>query len=38
MMIQHLQGIMVTPSISKQCMIQLKKGKGDGNVGFTSDN
>ena len=37
MMTQHLQDIMAPPAIIKQCIKQLKKGKGDGKVGFTSD-
>ena len=34
---QQLHGMVVTPSIIAQCLQQLKKGKGDGNYGFTSD-
>ena len=33
---QQLQGMVVTPSIIAQYIQQLKKGKGDGNQGFTS--
>ena len=36
-MSQQLQGMAVTPSIIAQCIQQFKKGKGDGNYGFTSD-
>ena len=34
---QQLQGMVVTPSIIAQCIQKFKKGKGDGNYGFTSD-
>ena len=34
---QQLQGMVVTPPIIAQCIQQFKKGKGDGNYGFTSD-
>ena len=34
---QQLKGMVVTPSIIAQCIQQFKKGKGDGNYGFTSD-
>ena len=36
-MSQQLQGMVVNPSINAQWIQQLKKGKGDGNYGFTSN-
>ena len=34
---QQLHDMVVSPSIIAQCIQQLKKGKGDGNYGFTPD-
>ena len=28
---------MITPAIIRQCVIRLKSGKGDGDIGFRSD-
>ena len=37
LMSQQLQGTVVSPNSIAQYTQQLKKGKGDGNYGFTSD-